>query len=77
MRQNRKVIDPANGLGREGQRTVVERRNGVSKGMEDRRARREKGRPRMERNSSRAFEGKLDLAEARGDGFGDFELGSK
>jgi len=32
---------------------------------------------RMERNSSRASEGKLDLAEARGDGFGDFELGSK
>jgi len=32
---------------------------------------------RMERNSSRASEGKLDLGEARGDAFGDFESGSK
>lgn len=32
---------------------------------------------RMERNSSRASEGKLDLGDARGDAFGDFESGSK
>ena len=32
---------------------------------------------RMERNSSSASEGKLDLGDARGDAFGDFESGSK
>jgi hypothetical protein len=32
---------------------------------------------RMERNSSRASEGKLDLGDARGDAFGDLESGSK
>lgn len=32
---------------------------------------------RMERNSSRASEGKLDLGDARGDAFGDFESRSK
>ena len=31
---------------------------------------------RMERNSSRASEGKLDLGDARGDAFGDLESGS-
>jgi hypothetical protein len=31
----------------------------------------------MERNSSRASEGKLDLGDARGDAFGDLESGSK
>lgn len=32
---------------------------------------------RMERNSSRASEGMLDLGDARGDAFGDLESGSK
>jgi hypothetical protein len=32
---------------------------------------------RMERNSSRASEGRLDLGDARGDAFGDLESGSK
>jgi hypothetical protein len=32
---------------------------------------------RMERNSSRASEGKLDLGDARGDAFGDLESVSK
>lgn len=32
---------------------------------------------RIERNSSRASEGKLDFGEARGDAFGDLESGSK
>jgi len=32
---------------------------------------------RMERNSSKASEGRLDLGEARGDAFGDFESGSR
>jgi hypothetical protein len=32
---------------------------------------------RIERNSSSASEGKLDLGDARGDAFGDFESGSK
>ena len=32
---------------------------------------------RMERNSSRASEGKLDLGDARGDAFGDLESGSR
>jgi hypothetical protein len=31
---------------------------------------------RMERNSSRASEGKLDFGDARGDAFGDLESGS-
>jgi hypothetical protein len=32
---------------------------------------------RMERNSSSASEGKLDLGDARGDALGDFESGSR